>query len=236
MKWLSSLLGKSQTPEQEAQLERYKRFRQLGRELNLTLIKQLPPPALPESGKKLGLSKAGTLIINQDDEIAIAYDYCLHHYRRAGKNTIERNLETSPPAEDSDEMTYLKAMAGSRFSLFRVEDILPHRGARLMDLVTNEPVELLDIGLSSAGIPGVIVTGRLLNFDGFNMSSGTLIPVTEPVFESRMRPVISKFIPVDPGPHPILSPAQAAAFEAQIIRIALHEGGEDNSFYTDMEV
>ena len=235
MKWLSSLLGKSQTPEQEAQLELYKKFRQLGREFNLTLIKQLPPPALPESGKKLGLYKAGTLIINQDDEIAIAYDYCLHHYRRAGKNTIERSLETSCPAEGSDEMTYIKAMAGSRFSLFRVEDILPHRGARLMDLVTSEPLELLDIGLSSAGIPGVIVAGRLLSFDGFKMSSGTLIPVPEPVFESRMRPVISKFMPAEAGTHPALSPAQAAAFEAQIIRIALHEGGEDNSFYTDME-
>ena len=217
-------------------MERYKRFRQLGRSYNLELIKQLPPPALPESGKKLGLYKAGTLIINQDDEIAVAYDYCLHHYRRAGKSAIERALETSPPAADSDEMIYLRAMAGSRFSLFSVEDILPHRGARLHDLVTDESLDLMDIGLSSTGIPGIIVAGRLLSFDGFNMSSGTLIPVPEPVFESRICSVISKFMPDRASQTARLSPAQSAAFEAQVIRIALHEGGEDNSFYTDMEV
>jgi hypothetical protein len=236
MKWLSSFFGKTCSQEEETQLNRYRYFRQLGRAYNLELIKQLPPPALPESGKKLGLYKAGTLIINQDDEIAVAYDYSLHHYRRAGKNTIERALETSPPAADSDEMIYLSAMAGSRFSLFRVQDILPHRGAHLKDLVTDEALDLMDIGLSSAGIPGIIVAGRLLSFDGFNMSSGTLIPVPEPVFESRIRPVISKFMSATPGTKPPLAPAQSAAFEAQVIRIALHDGGEDNSFYTDMEV
>jgi hypothetical protein len=73
-----------------------------------------------------------------------------------------------------------------------------------------------------------------LTFDGFNMSSGTLIPVPEVVFESRMRTVIGKFLP-DTDEPPTLSPAQSAAFEAQIIRIALHDGGEDNSFFTDME-
>jgi hypothetical protein len=102
--------------------------------------------------------------------------------------------------------------------------------------VTDEALDLMDIGLSSAGIPGIIVAGRLLSFDGFNMSSGTLIPVPEPVFESRIRPVISKFMSATPGTKPPLAPAQSAAFEAQVIRIALHDGGEDNSFYTDMEV
>ncbi len=236
MKWLLSLFGNTHTPEQEAQRERYKHFRELGRSYNLELIKQLPPPALPESGKKLGLYKAGTLILNQDDEIAVTYDYCLHHYRRVGKNTIERTLESAPPAEGSDAMTYLEVMAAARFSLFRVEEILPHRGARLMDLVTGTSLELMDIGLSSAGIPGIIVAGRLLSFADFNMSSGTLIPIPEAVFESRIQPVMKKFMPDAPTATSPLSPAQSAAFEAQVIRIALHDGGEDNSFYTDMEV
>lgn len=234
MKWFLSLLGREPKQEDEELMDRYKRFRQLGRSYNLELIKQLPPPALPESGKKLGLYKAGTLILNQDDEIAVAYDYSLHHYRRAGKNAIERALATSPPALDSDEMVYLKSMATARFSLFRVEDILPRRGASLVDLVTGKRLDLMDIGLSSAGTPGIIVAGRVLSFDGFNMSSGTLIPVPEGVFESRMRAVISKFLP-DTDEPPTLSPAQSAAFEAQVIRIALHDGGEDNSFFTDME-
>lgn len=232
--WLLSLFRRSRNEDDEARLERYKQCRALGRRYNLTLIKLLPPPALPECAKKLGLYKAGTLILNQDDEIAIAYDYCLHHYRRAGKTVIDRALETSPPAPGTLEAAYLQTMVQARFSLFRVMDIRPHRGARLLDLVTQEPVDLLDIGLSSTGLPDMIVAGRLLCFEDFTMSSGTLIPIPGPVFESRIQPVIRKFLPGDTAARPRPSPAQQAAFEAQILRIALH-AGEDTSFFTDIE-
>lgn len=236
MKRLLSLFRRSRDDSAGDQLDRYKHFRELGRRYNLDLIKQLPPPALPECGKKLGLYKAGTLILNQDDEIAIAYDYCLHHHRRAGKNLIERTLENSPPAPDSDEMIYLRALSSARFSLFRIEEILPHRGARLHNLVTGETVEVIDLSLSSTGMPGIILAGRLLPFDSFVMSSGVFIPIPEPIFESKIQPVIAKFIPEIPNASPSLSPAQWAAFEGQVLRIALHDGGEDNTFYTDMEV
>ena len=236
MKRLFSLFGRSRDDGADHSLDLYKRFRQLGRTCNLALIKQLPPPALPECGKKLGIYKAGTLILNQDDEIAVAYDYCLHHHRRAGRNIIERTLENPPPAMGSDEMTYLQTLSAARFSLFRIDEILPHRGARLRDLLMGESVAVMDLGLSSTGMPGIIVAGRLLRFDAFAMSSGTLIPIPEPILESRIQPVIGKFIPNAPHASPALSPAQWAAFEGQILRIALHDGGEDNTFYTDMEV
>ena len=91
MKW-PFFSKKPPRPDQEGLVERYKQLRSVSRKLNLTLIKQLPKVAVPECGKKLGIFKAGTLTLNNDDEIAILYDYCLHHYRRGGKNTIERYL------------------------------------------------------------------------------------------------------------------------------------------------
>jgi hypothetical protein len=237
MNWFFSFFRRPRNEGDDTRLERYKQFRELGRGYNLTLIKQLPPPALPECGKKLGLYKAGTLILNQDDEIAVLYDYCLHHHRRAGKNIIERTLEHSPPPEGSAELTYLRAMSNAHFSLFRVEDIVPHRGARLLDLLTETPIELMDMGLSSTGVPGVIMAGRLLAFDDFRMSSGTLIPLPDPIYETRIEPVIRKFMPgASPPAEASLSTTQKAAFEAQVLRIALHAAGEDNSFYTDIEV
>ena len=233
MKWLTSLFGR-RDPDDDRPLEQYRKFRALGRRLNVELIRQLPPPALPECGKKLGLYKAGTLILNQDDEIAVAYDYCLQHYRRAGKNAIERALSLTTPADDSDERVYLQTLSTARFALFRIIEILPRRGARLLDLVTGASIDIFDMGLNSSGQPGVIVAGRLLSFDDFTMSSGTLIPVQEPVFSARLQPVIEKFWPELPATDPNLAPAQAAAFEAQILRIALH-AEEDLSFYTDIE-
>lgn len=235
MKW--PFFFKKNTDDRDSELvDRYKRCRETGRNLNTTLAKQLPKAAVPECGKKLGLFKAGTLILNNDDEIAILYDYCLYHYRRAGKNMIERYLEQSPPPPASDEMLILQAMLKSHYSVFRVEEIKPHQGAILRDLLTDGTLNLMDIGLSETGMPGIILAGRILPFADFHMSSGTLIPVPDVAFEDKIAPIIRKFMrDKTPDSGPLFSPAQDASFTAQLIRVSLHAGGEDNSFYTDIE-
>ncbi|MDD5033582.1 MAG: hypothetical protein PHE55_02390 [Methylococcaceae bacterium] len=229
MKWPFSFKKKT-----DEVLERYQALRKIGRELNLSLVKQLPKAAVPECGKKLGLIKAGTLILNNDDEIAILYDYCLHHYRRASKNAIERHLEQSQPPADSAEMLVLQAMVNSYHGVFRVEKILPNRGAILHDQMRDRQISLMDIGLSETGMPGIILTGRILPFADFHMSSGTMIPMTEAVYAEKIKPIIYKFLQHNTTDDR-LSPSQAASFAAQIIRVSLQAGGEDNSFYTDIE-
>ena len=107
MAWFKRLFGFGHASSDTEILDRYRAARAMSRDLQIRMIKELPKPALPECAKKLGLVKSGTLIINQDDEIAIAYDYCLHHFRRAGKNVIERTLETSA---DEKESAWLDAL------------------------------------------------------------------------------------------------------------------------------
>ena len=237
MKWpFFSSFKKKPDDRTEEMLDRYRRFRKAGIALNTGLAKQVPKAAVPECAKKLGLSKAGTLILNNDDEVGILYEYCFHHYRRAGKNVIERHLEQAPPAAGSAEASLLQAMLKSRFSAFLVEAINPHTGAALLDLITGETFDLVDIGLSQTGTAGVVLVGRILPMDGFNMSSGTLIPLPLPIYEQNLAPVVAKFLPGDgPKSHPLFSPTQEASFTAQLIRTALHAGGEDNTFFTDMD-
>ncbi len=235
MKWPFSLKKKPQTDNQEL-LDRYRHFRSVSRELNLTLVKQLPKVAVPECGKKLGLYKAGTLILNNDDEIAILYDYCLYHYRRGGKNAIERYLNNSPPEPGSVEMVILQAMTDSFYSTFKVIDIQPHQGASLQDLLSHNIINLVDISLSETGFPGLVVTGRVLPFGDYHMSSGTLIPLPESVYEEKIIPIIQKFIKTDEsGTKAKLSAGLEASFTAELIRVSLQAGGADNIFYTDIE-
>ena len=235
MKWPFSF-KKKPTSDNQAIIDRYRELRGDGLELNLNLVKQLPKVAVPECGKKLGISKAGTLILNNDDEIAILYDYCLHHYRRGGKNVIERYLENSPPPPDSTEMLILQAMMASYYSLFRVLEILAHPSVNLQDLLTGKTILLVDRGLSDTASPGQIIAGRVLPFAEFNISSGTLIPLPELVYEENIIPVARKFFKTDElGNRPDLSHGQEAAFVAEIIRVSLQAGGADNVFYTDVE-
>jgi len=234
MKWFPFFKSKPKNNAEE-RIDRYKEWRATGRALNLTLIKQLPKTAVPECGKKIGLFKAGTLILNNDDEIAVLYDYCLHHYLRAGKNAIERYRESLTEV-DSRDAVLLDAMQDSRYSVFRVLEIHPHQGASLLDLVQGDSLELMDISVSETGEPGMVLSGRLLKIEDFHMSSGTLIPLPDPVFDDKIKPILRKFLKSDePGEKPKLSPGQRATFTAEILRVSLHAGGEDNVFYTDME-
>jgi hypothetical protein len=196
----------------------------------------VPKSVVPEYGKKLGIAKAGTLIINNEDEIAILYDYIFHHFRRAEKTVIDRYVETTPPASESPEAELLGAMQKSYYSLFRVERIKPRQGAVLHDLLTDASLDLMNVSLSDTGEPGIILAGRILPFGDFAMSSGTMIPVSEAVYQQHITPVLDKFLNDKArDTHPLLPSAQEAAFVAQIIRAALREGGEDNTFYTDIE-
>lgn len=235
MKWFS-FFKSSPKNNAEERIDRYKEWRAAGRDLNITLIKQLPKTAVPECGKKIGLYKAGTLILNNDDEIAVLYDYCLHHYLRGGKNTIERYLESSTPPPESRDAALLQAMLSSRHSVFKVLEIHPHQGASLLDLVLGDTLELMDISLSETGEPGLVVSGRILKLEDFHMSSGTLIPLPDPVFDDKIKPILRKFLKSDEaGDKPKLSTGQQASYVAEILRVSLHAGGEDNVFYTDME-
>jgi hypothetical protein len=68
------------------------------------------------------------------------------------------------------------------------------------------------------------------------MSTGTLIPVPDPVYEGHILPIIKKFMPDGkPDQQRPMSAGQTASYVAQMIRVALHAGGMDNVFYTDIE-
>lgn len=218
----------------EAWLERYQALRRQGLLLTAKLAKQLPKSAVPEFGKKIGLFKAGTLILNNDDEIAILYDYCIYHYRRADKTVLERYLETASSAENSDESMLLKSMQNARYSVFRVSEVKPRQGARILDLVRGDELELVDTGVAESAGPSMILLGRLLPVESFYMSTGTLIPLAEPAYLSAIQPILNKFLGEDPkSAMTQMSATQESAYVGQLIRAALQAGGIENVFYTD---
>jgi len=233
MSWLPSIFNKK-TSDTDL-IERYKEIRQIAIQLNVQLVKMLPNNAAPECGKKLGLIKAGTLILNNDDEIAILYDYCLHHYRRADKTVIDRYLETTPPEPESDEAILLETMRRQRFSIFQVEES-DYPKVILRDLVAGGTLDIVDIGLSSTARPGHVLVGRILPLPEFNISSGIMIPLPEPTYRESIAPIVEKFLRnANQGDGPRFSPTHEASFVAQVIRVSLQAGGMDNSFYTDVE-
>lgn len=218
-------------------LERYKRLRAAGLELNRHLAKELPRAALAECGKKLGLYRQGTLVFGSEHEVSVLYEYCLYNFRRGGKNVIERYRMLSPPPPQSTEMVLLGAMLKAYYSLFMATEIHDGMGAELHDVLRDAPITLLDIALGGTMSPGQFIAGRVLPFGEFQTFSGAPIPVSEAVFEEHLSPIVFKFMQHQKtdGSGRLFSPSQEAAFSAQVIRTALQAGAMDNMAYTDLE-
>ncbi|MFC1835413.1 hypothetical protein ACFL2Q_11870 [Thermodesulfobacteriota bacterium] len=206
-------------------LAQYKRLRNAGRHLNEVLVERLPDASVLDCAKKLGLLKAGSLVLNSEQEMPILLDYCLYADRRDGKTVIERYSVRNPPPDASDEMILLQAMKNSHYSVFEAKSIHLRQGATLLDMLRDEEFLLMDVGIGSTGRSGMFFAGRVLPLEQYFLTSGALIPLSADFFMREVMPALKKYWPSTQPEQPIvLSPTQEAAFSAQIIRAALRKG------------
>jgi hypothetical protein len=155
----------------------YKKVRTTSLKLNNRLAGRLSKDTLYEGGKKLGILKGNTLVFDNEDESAILMDYCIYNVRRNGRNAIEQYLIDCPPDPESDETTCLKAMQHGIYSLFVVESVERGLGATMRDLLSQEVLLILDIGLGRSSQPGLVLASRMLPHDGFSITGGAALPV-----------------------------------------------------------
>ena len=158
-------------------VERYKQFRQVGMELNRTLVRCLDKDAIQQGGQQLGIWKHGTLVFETEDESGVLMDHCIHVLRKDGRNTVERFLADSPPPEGSDERIYLEALAQGRHSMFSVGKRIPGVGVEVYDLMAEHDRFLFDIAFSQSAEPGSVLAARVFAPEGISMTTGTALPV-----------------------------------------------------------
>lgn len=213
----------------------YKTLRAAGLELNMRLVKEVPRAALAECGKKLGLYRQRTLVFGSQDELPVLYDYAFYHFRRGGKNVVERHLLSAPPLPGTAERELIEAMLHAYYSVFMTTAIHDGMGVELHDILRDSNVTVMDIAMGETMRPGQFIAGHMLPFPEFRMFSGAAIPLAEAVFEERVAPIASKFMAnAKRGSDRLFSPSQEAAFSAQVIRAALQAGAMDRMSYSDV--
>lgn len=214
-------------------LARYTHLRQVGLELNNRLVETLDRGALDEGGKKLGILKRNVLALDTEDEIAVLMDYCLHDVRRHGLNAVERYLAESSPDPGSDEWVLLQALRQSRYSVLVVESTEPGVGVHVRDLLRDEPLFLVDVGLGSTAAVGMILAGRVMAPEGIGMTTGAALPVgvLSPAERARfLNGLKATFEGRDFGN---LSPAEASELAAAAIRTCLRQGAAERIAYVE---
>jgi hypothetical protein len=217
-------------------LARYKRLRG-SPSLTSILLKSLSKQSIMDSTKRLGLRKKMLISQGYLREMEVLLDYCVYSYSKGGRNAVERYLEGVAPAKESDHGMLLEAMLFSYYSIFQIKDFERGAGVTLFDLLRLQNLLLLDIGLSSTAVRGMMFAGRVLPLADYFMTSGAFIPLDRQFVEETLMPTVAKFDPkINPGPEFVFSRTDEARFSAEIIRAALKKGMLETMVYSGIEV
>jgi hypothetical protein len=217
------------TPEIVAE---YLRLRKVAERLNHRLVETLPKDVLDEGGKKLGILKGNTLVLDSEDQIAVLMDFCIYNVRRGGQNAVERYVANSPPTPGSDEALILEAMQRAWYSLFQVQSAVPGSGVAALDVLREREVFITDVSMSRSGVRGLVLASRLIPFDAFTMTGGAGLPVPSAdaldVLQARAEQVVRKL-----GIKNLawLTSEQDTELTAAIVRACLETGGGSHIAY-----
>lgn len=213
---------------------RYKKFRQINRKLNNILTKRISEKALTQCGRKLGLMKGDTFVFGDMDETAILIDYCIHEYRENGQNAVSRYLAESPPANDTDEYTVLKAMSESFYTIVQVAEVLPGVGVQVDDLFSGRTYLIIDMGFGATAVEDLVLATRLLPFADFTMTSGASLAADKKTLSQILNSVLPRF-GREVGDYVEIDARQKPDFDAAVIRVCLENEMAQHIKYQDVD-
>jgi len=215
---------------------RYKELRKITRELhNEVLPKYLSKRTFEVCGKKLGVLRNNTFVLDNMDQTGVIMDYCIYDYEECGLNAVSRYIADSELDPGSDEYAVVRAMSESFHTLVQVEDVLPGVGVRANDLMADRQYLLIDMGLSHTAVRGVVIAVRLLPFADFVMTTGAPLPVDREglvrIFDFAVRQYGN-----EDGRYISLDMREKADLTAAIIRICLETQSSHEIEYQDGEL
>jgi SEC-C motif len=200
----------------------YKRFRQAGVTLNLKLVKTLSHETLNEGGRRLGMLRKDTLVLDSEDQVSVLMDYCIYNMYKDGRNAVQRYLAESPPRRDSDETYILNAMLTASYSIFQVVEVERGEGVVFEDVMRGGTSTLIDVSFASIARTGMALATRVIPIEDFFMTGGAGLPITNPVMTKTARE--TKRIFDQSTDLTRLTPDQESDLTALIIRTCLQSG------------
>lgn len=219
--------------EHDALVNQYKQYRQITRKLHGILPEYLSKQAIDICGNKLGIMRKGTLIFNDEQDMAVLMDYCLYDYRENGVNAVSRYLTDTVIEPGSEEYKVLRVMSESFYTLVQVEEVLPGVGVRVNDLLGEKQFLIVDMGFSETGQPEVVIATRILPFEDFVMTSGAPLPVDQQTL-SEILDFAVEYYGSEDGKYIHMDMQEKADLTAVIIRLCLNKRSDSQIFYEDV--
>ena len=164
-------------------LTRYRHLRALSRQHNADALTFSPRQTVLDYARRLGLAVGKTLVADNIDQVALAFDLAIYSSKEQRSRAIDRYRRAVHPPPGSDDGKMLDAMCNGRFSVWRVERWHEVAGLIVSDVLRGGEVWLVDEGLEATAVDGVAFAARLCRPDVFSMTGGIVVPVNRAVVE-----------------------------------------------------
>jgi len=158
-------------------LARYRRLRQISKELHQAVLDITAPDVELEWARRLGLAQGKTLISDSENEYALVEEMAIYGARLGRTHPLDRYARAARFVPGSDRAIVLEAMRQARFSLWRVERRHETVGLILRDLLRDEETWLVDEAMAKNPRPGMEMAARLLKPDRFAMTARVVVPI-----------------------------------------------------------
>jgi hypothetical protein len=211
-------------------LDRYRRLREMSKQLNADIMDCISSDALLREARKLGLARGKTLILDDMEEMNYVFDLAIHTAAPGRSRAIDRFARSTRFDAGSDKACVLDAMRNSRFSLLLIEE--RHQAAGLIagDLMRGgETVWLVDVGLESSLDEGDVLATRLFNVAPFSITAGANVPCDLGILEDALCELPARLCE-----QPLAVLAEDRRFAEAIYRIALASGLANEIAYRDV--
>jgi hypothetical protein len=176
---LQNVAEQSESTDSMGRLERYRRYREIGQELNTTILRECTDSeAIMESARLLGIERDGDEILyDAQADMTVHYEFLLNEYRQNGQTAVEKYYDQERWESDT-ERTILEALLDTETSLFKITAIdETDKQLIVTDLLNGgDERRVTDVNLSDTAEPGVLFFFRLVPYDEFNTTSGVSFP------------------------------------------------------------
>lgn len=158
-------------------LARYRRLREISKRHHSEVLNFLPRHAVLDQARRLGLAVGRTILLDNMDEITLAFDLAIHTSPAGRSRAIDRYARSTAFPQGSDEALVLDAMRGACFAIIIVKDRHPAAGLLVTDVFRESDLWLVDEGLEMSLPKGAACATRYCKPEDFAMTAGVCVPL-----------------------------------------------------------
>lgn len=160
-----------------SQLQRYKKWRAVGKKLNQRILEQASQDVLLRAAADLRLRKKNNLLrFDSESDTHFLMDRIIHDIFLDGRRVIELYRDQNKETLTADEQKLIDALVDSDYSLFIVRKTEADHGLHLTDAFTDKEIFLIDINLSQTAVEGHALAMRVVSIEDIAFSTGCACP------------------------------------------------------------